>query len=189
MPAVWCCGRARDPWARGRRRGSKARRRTLGREEGVDPAQRRLRDRSAGRKPDQDGADGASSPLQPLERLGGPLAGAATAQGVARARVEDPDLLGPGEHVVVGRGRLAAAIGSGPSQSVVFAKSRQRRPPTRLMVTFFTAVLVGLWRGAGKDLLLWLAAAVTGSWLLPRSWHVLAGALAGGLVGALRRDR
>jgi predicted branched-subunit amino acid permease len=61
-----------------------------------------------------------------------------------------------------------------------------------LVVTFFTATLVGLWRGVGEDLAPWLAAAAVataGSWLLPAGWHVLAGALAGGLVGALRHGR
>lgn len=61
-----------------------------------------------------------------------------------------------------------------------------------LALTFFTAVLTGLWRSVREDLLPWLAAAamaVVGSWLLPGGWHVLAAALAGGLVGVLRHGR
>jgi 4-azaleucine resistance transporter AzlC len=61
-----------------------------------------------------------------------------------------------------------------------------------VVVTFFSAVLVSLWRGVRDDLAPWLAAAAValmGSWLLPTGWHVLAGALAGGLVGLLRHDR
>ena len=63
-----------------------------------------------------------------------------------------------------------------------------------LALVFFTAVLSGLWRSVKEDLLPWLAAAavavaVVGSWLLPGGWHVLAGALAGGLVGVLRHGR
>ena len=61
-----------------------------------------------------------------------------------------------------------------------------------LVVTFFVAVLAGLWRSVREDLLPWLAAAavaLAGSWLLPGGWHVLAGALAGGLVGVLRHGR
>lgn len=61
-----------------------------------------------------------------------------------------------------------------------------------LVVTFFSAVLVSLWRGPSHDVPPWLAAAavaLVGSWLLPPGWHVLAGALAGGLVGLLRHGR
>jgi 4-azaleucine resistance transporter AzlC len=61
-----------------------------------------------------------------------------------------------------------------------------------LVVAFFTAVLAGLWRTAGEDLAPWVAAAavgILGSWLLPPGWHVLAGGLAGGLVGMLRHGR
>jgi predicted branched-subunit amino acid permease len=61
-----------------------------------------------------------------------------------------------------------------------------------LVIAFFAAVLTGLWRGVREDLLPWLAAAavaLAGPWLLPGGWHVLAGALAGGLVGVLRHGR
>lgn len=61
-----------------------------------------------------------------------------------------------------------------------------------LVVTFFSAVLVSLWRGPSHDVPSWLAAAavaLVGLWLLPPGWHVLAGALAGGLVGLLRHGR
>ena len=56
----------------------------------------------------------------------------------------------------------------------------------------FAAVLAGLWRSVREDLLPWLAAAavaLASSWLLPSGWHVLTGALAGGLVGVLRHGR
>ena len=61
-----------------------------------------------------------------------------------------------------------------------------------LVVTFFTAVLTGLWRSIPEDLLPWLTAAAVASiaaWLLPGGWHVLIGAFAGGLVGVLRHGR
>jgi 4-azaleucine resistance transporter AzlC len=61
-----------------------------------------------------------------------------------------------------------------------------------LVVTFFAAVLASLWRSVREDLLPWLTAAVVAvavAWLLPPGWHVLAGALAGGLVGAWRHGR
>ena len=61
-----------------------------------------------------------------------------------------------------------------------------------LVVTFFTAVLTGLWRSLPEDLLPWLTAAVVASiaaWLLPGGWHVLIGAFAGGLAGVLRHGR
>jgi 4-azaleucine resistance transporter AzlC len=54
----------------------------------------------------------------------------------------------------------------------------------------FVALLVPMWRGVRRDLLPWVAAAVTAvvvSRLLPgTTWHILAGALVGGGVGALR---
>ena len=43
-----------------------------------------------------------------------------------------------------------------------------------LVVTFFVAVLAGLWRSVREDLLPWLAAAavaLAGSWLLPGGWQ------------------
>lgn len=59
-----------------------------------------------------------------------------------------------------------------------------------VMVAFFAASLVGLWRGR-SDLVPWLAAsaaAVAGIWLLPTGWHVIAGAFVGGIVGVLSDD-
>jgi 4-azaleucine resistance transporter AzlC len=57
----------------------------------------------------------------------------------------------------------------------------------------FIAMLVPMWRGAGRDLLPWVAAAITAlavSRLLPgTSWHILAGALVGGISGYLRDRR
>jgi 4-azaleucine resistance transporter AzlC len=60
-----------------------------------------------------------------------------------------------------------------------------------VMVTFFMANLMGQWRGK-SDLIPWtIAAAVAlgASWLLPLGWHIVVGALAGGIVGALRHGR
>jgi 4-azaleucine resistance transporter AzlC len=57
-----------------------------------------------------------------------------------------------------------------------------------VMVTYFAAVVVGQWKGA-KDLYPWLAAAavaVIGTYVLPPGWHIIAGALAGGIVGTWR---
>ena len=54
----------------------------------------------------------------------------------------------------------------------------------------FIAMLVPMWRGARRDLLPWVAAAVTAigvSKLLPdTSWHIVAGAVVGGVTGYLR---
>ncbi|MEM7123655.1 MAG: AzlC family ABC transporter permease [Pseudomonadota bacterium] len=55
-----------------------------------------------------------------------------------------------------------------------------------LMLAFFATVLVSMWRGR-VNVLPWLAAAIVsllGLWLLPTNWHIMAGALAGGVVGA-----
>ena len=57
-----------------------------------------------------------------------------------------------------------------------------------VMVTFFAAVLTGMWQGRA-DLKPWLAAAagaLLGLWLLPSGWHIISGALAGGMAGLLR---
>jgi 4-azaleucine resistance transporter AzlC len=59
-----------------------------------------------------------------------------------------------------------------------------------VMVAFFAANLVGLWRGR-SDVVPWLAAAaaaLAGLWLLPTGWHVIIGAMAGGIVGVLADD-
>lgn len=60
-----------------------------------------------------------------------------------------------------------------------------------LTTAFFVALLGGFWRGRG-DLLPWLLAgglAVAAQAALPGSWHVLLGALAGSLAGAvIQRD-
>lgn len=59
-----------------------------------------------------------------------------------------------------------------------------------VLVAFFAASLVGLWRGR-SDLVPWAAAAaatLAGLWFLPTGWHVIVGALAGGLVGVLTDD-
>jgi predicted branched-subunit amino acid permease len=60
-----------------------------------------------------------------------------------------------------------------------------------VMVSYFAAVVLGQWKGAG-DLTPWLAAAAVAllcSWLLPPGWHIVAGALAGGAAGAWRHGR
>jgi len=57
-----------------------------------------------------------------------------------------------------------------------------------VMITYFAAVVVGQWKGRG-DLAPFAAAAVTavaGAHLLAPGWHIIAGALAGGLVGVWR---
>jgi len=57
-----------------------------------------------------------------------------------------------------------------------------------VMVAYFAAVIIGQWKGS-KDLFPWLAAAavaVIGTHVLPPGWHIIAGALAGGLVGTWR---
>jgi 4-azaleucine resistance transporter AzlC len=58
-----------------------------------------------------------------------------------------------------------------------------------LLHTFFVVTLVGMWKGR-ETLAPWAVAAATAvvaSYVLPPGWHVLAGGLAGGIVGALRR--
>jgi len=60
-----------------------------------------------------------------------------------------------------------------------------------VMVSYFAAVVLGQWKGAG-DLVPWVAAgavALLGSWLLPPGWHIIVGALAGGVAGAWRHGR
>jgi branched chain amino acid efflux pump len=57
-----------------------------------------------------------------------------------------------------------------------------------VMVSYFAAIIVGQWKGRA-DLLPWVAAAVValaGSYLLPPGWHIIAGALTGGIIGAWR---
>jgi predicted branched-subunit amino acid permease len=57
-----------------------------------------------------------------------------------------------------------------------------------VMVAYFAAVVVGQWKGRG-DLAPFAAAAVVaivGAYVLPAGWHIIAGALAGGLTGVWR---
>jgi 4-azaleucine resistance transporter AzlC len=57
-----------------------------------------------------------------------------------------------------------------------------------VMVAYLAAVGVGQWKGR-TDLLPWMAAAsvaLAGSYFLPPGWHIIAGALTGGIVGAWR---
>jgi 4-azaleucine resistance transporter AzlC len=57
-----------------------------------------------------------------------------------------------------------------------------------VMVAYFAAVIVGQWKGRA-DLAPYLTAAavaVAGAYVLPPGWHIIAGALAGGLVGVWR---
>ena len=60
-----------------------------------------------------------------------------------------------------------------------------------LMLTFFACVLVDM--GRREDIARpWSAAALAALaavWLLPPNWHILAGGIAGGLVGACANDR
>jgi 4-azaleucine resistance transporter AzlC len=60
-----------------------------------------------------------------------------------------------------------------------------------IFIVFFVCILVGLRRGRIDDLA-WLVAgmaALVAYWLLPANWHVLVGALAGGITGMLVQDR
>jgi len=57
-----------------------------------------------------------------------------------------------------------------------------------VMVAYFTAVIVGWWKGR-SDLFPFVTAAavaIAGTHILPPGWHIIAGALAGGLVGVWR---
>ena len=57
-----------------------------------------------------------------------------------------------------------------------------------VMVAYFAAVIVGQWKGRA-DVFPWIAAApvaVAGTYVLPPGWHIIAGALAGGMVGVWR---
>jgi 4-azaleucine resistance transporter AzlC len=57
-----------------------------------------------------------------------------------------------------------------------------------VMVAYFTAVIVGWWKGR-SDLFPFITAAavaVVGTYFLPPGWHIIAGALAGGMVGVWR---
>lgn len=57
-----------------------------------------------------------------------------------------------------------------------------------VMIAFFAALLTGSWRGKAS-VKPWAAAAavsLAAYWWAPPNWHVIAGALAGGLVGALQ---
>src|SRR5262249_48299539 len=57
-----------------------------------------------------------------------------------------------------------------------------------VMVAYFTAVIVGQWKGRSDPFPLIAAAAVAvaGRHVLPPGWHIIAGALAGGIVGVWR---
>lgn len=60
-----------------------------------------------------------------------------------------------------------------------------------VMLVFFAVMLTGMWKGR-LTALPWAvaaAASLAAVWLLPENWHVLAGALAGGMAGALRPPR
>ena len=57
-----------------------------------------------------------------------------------------------------------------------------------VMVAYFTAVIVGQWRGRWDlfPLIAGAAVAVAGTYVLPTGWHIIAGALVGGMVGVWR---
>lgn len=60
-----------------------------------------------------------------------------------------------------------------------------------LTTAFFVALLAGFWRGR-SDILAWLVAggiAVAAKLLLPGTWYIVLGALAGSLIGAWRQGR
>jgi 4-azaleucine resistance transporter AzlC len=57
-----------------------------------------------------------------------------------------------------------------------------------VMAAYFAAVVAGQWKGR-SDLVPYLTAAavaVAGTYVLPPGWHIIAGALAGGIVGVWR---
>jgi predicted branched-subunit amino acid permease len=57
-----------------------------------------------------------------------------------------------------------------------------------VMLSYFTAILLGQWRGS-IDLFPWVAAAAAAvlcSHVLPSGWHIIVGALVGGIAGAWR---
>src|SRR5262249_27484843 len=57
-----------------------------------------------------------------------------------------------------------------------------------VMVTYFAAIIIGQWKGR-LDLFPWIGAAVVavvGAHVLPAGWHIIAGALTGGAIGAWR---
>jgi predicted branched-subunit amino acid permease len=59
------------------------------------------------------------------------------------------------------------------------------------MPSFFAAMLVPMWRGAGRARS-WLVAGATAllvDWLLPGWWFIVVGAVAGALAGAFLDDR
>lgn len=59
-----------------------------------------------------------------------------------------------------------------------------------VMIAFFAALLAGSWKGR-STFAPWFAAAVVAlaaDWWAPPNWHVIAGAIAGGLVGGLCND-
>lgn len=108
------------------------------------------------------------------------------------------DAHGKGERdlgVLVGSGAMmwtgwvfGTLIGAGFSERLIAPEALAL---DTLMVTFFATVLVGLARERGV-LWPWLAAAgvaLAAQEYLPPGWHILAGGLAGGLVGAALHGR
>jgi 4-azaleucine resistance transporter AzlC len=60
-----------------------------------------------------------------------------------------------------------------------------------VMLAYFTAITVDQWRGRA-DLVPWISAAVVASvsaFTLPTGWHIIAGAVTGGAIGAWRHGR
>ncbi|MDA9008608.1 AzlC family ABC transporter permease [Alphaproteobacteria bacterium] len=54
------------------------------------------------------------------------------------------------------------------------------------IVTFFACFLISLWKDKTRSMLPWLVAglaAMLGYFVLPTGWHIMAGGLAGGIVG------
>jgi 4-azaleucine resistance transporter AzlC len=92
---------------------------------------------------------------------------------------------------LLGAGLLTWAVWVGSTALGLFAGGTIPDPKTFgidvVMAVFFAVSLTGLWRGT-DTLKPWAAAAAAGllgMWLLPVGWHVIAGGLAGGLVGML----
>jgi 4-azaleucine resistance transporter AzlC len=59
-----------------------------------------------------------------------------------------------------------------------------------VMVAYFAAIVVGQWKGRSDaaPYVVAAAVAVAGTYVLPPGWHIIAGALAGGIVGLWRHD-
>ncbi len=84
-----------------------------------------------------------------------------------------------------------AGTGAGAALGDAVAIDLDRFGLDLIFLLFFTCMLTGLRRGRGDDIA-WLVAGATtlvSAALLPAFWHVLTGALAGGIAGLLAHER